>query len=289
MNMGLLEEQFLIDAHVHLQNDPLREDLHGVLHRAKEAGVHWMICNATRPADWSVVRSLCEQHSHLLPAYGVHPWYADDCDAEGRWLETLRDLLTGSDALLGEIGLDRWIQPRDETRQEEVFLAQLGLARDLNRPVVIHCLHAWGWLDELLRAHDPPSCGFMIHAYGGSTEMVEQLAPLGAYFSFAGNALRANHTKARDAVRAVPAERLLLETDAPDLLPPPGFQTLRHSEPDGHEVNEPANLPGVLRGIAALRDEDAHDLARQILCNAQTWLGHCRFEVQPSVSIREAR
>jgi len=87
-------------------------------------------------------------------------------------------------------------------------------------PASIHCLQAWGRIHELLRDHPRPARGFLLHSYGGSKEMVEPLAKLGAYFSFPGYFMHERKARQREAFQAVPLDRLLIETDAPDQLLP---------------------------------------------------------------------
>jgi TatD DNase family protein len=117
---------------------------------------------------------------------------------------------------------------------------------------MVHCLKAWGWLLEILRDVGPLPGGLLIHAYGGSGEVVQTLAQMGAYFSFGGAVLDPSRQRAREALRQVPLDRLLLETDAPALLPPAGFRPYVLRTAEGEQYNEPANLPAICEGIAAL-------------------------------------
>ena len=159
---------------------------------------------------------------------------------------------------VGEIGIDHAVAPRDDAEQETVFLAQLDLARRLNRPVSIHCRQAWGRLIELLDGFGELPCGMLIHCFGGSAEVATGLVRRGGYISFSGSITRPNARKAGDAIRAVPAERLLIETDAPDILPTTAQGPL----------NEPANLRLVLAKAAELRGMPEADLAELTFRNA---------------------
>ena len=98
---------------------------------------------------------------------------------------------------------------------------QLRLAAERNLPLSIHCLQAWGPLLDILRAEPRPACGFLLHSYGGAAELVAPLAELGAYFSLPGYFALERKTRQREAFRQVPADRLLIETDAPDQSLPP--------------------------------------------------------------------
>ena len=120
--------------------------------------------------------------------------------------------------------------------------------------------------------HPAPDCGWMLHSYGGSAEMVEQWVNAGAYLSFSGNVAEEKRGKLRDALREVPLDRLLIETDAPDMLPP---ERIRHySVKHGEELlNEPANLPAIRDFIADVRDMDPAELERKTAENALRMFG----------------
>ena len=256
----------LIDCHVHLQEPALRNDLPRVLADARTLGVERWVCNGSTEADWPAVGELAREHAGIIPCFGLHPWYIGE--RTPAWRETLERLLDEHpSAAVGEIGIDRWIEPRDEADQEAVFRAQLDIARRKNRPVMIHCLRAWGWLMDVLQNEPPLPAGMLIHAYGGSVELIQPLAAMGAYFSFAGNVFEPRREKVRAAVKAVPLDRLLIETDAPDMLPPPEHRS-HIIEADGRQQNHPANLRSTLAGIAMLRGIDETALAEAIWNNA---------------------
>src|SRR5690606_11232155 len=113
------------------------------------------------------------------------------------------------------------IENPDLPAQEEVFVRQLELAAERNVPATIHCLKAWGRLNEILRAEKRPACGFLLHSYGGPAEMVRGFAGLGAFFSISGHFANERKSRQRETFRSVPLDRLLIETDAPD-MPLPG-------------------------------------------------------------------
>ena len=256
----------MIDCHVHLQTPPLPHRVEEVLNRSREAGVKKFICNGTRQADWDCVLQLARHHDSVIPCLGLHPWFISKRSDD--WQDRLEDLLTRNAAGVGEIGLDRWVTPRSEDDQEEVFQTQIAIARRLDRPAMIHCLKAWGWLTELLNKTGVPDAGIVIHGYGGTPEMLEQLSHYGAWFSFAGNILDPRKKKARAAAAAAPADRLLAETDAPDMLPPKSSQPACIFDQNGQARNQPANLPLVVRELARLRNTDVEDLAHQLWKNA---------------------
>ena len=152
--------------------------------------------------------------------------------------------------------------------QEDVFVWQLRLAAKLNLPVSIHCIQAWGPLLNILEREQRPKCGFLLHSYGGPREMIAAFAKLGAYFSLPGYFAHERKHRQREAFLAVPSDRLLLETDAPDQLLPDARN--RHPLADvrtGRSLNHPANLVGVYEFAAGLFREPVEKLAARVAEN----------------------
>lgn len=252
----------LFDAHNHLHDarlDPHRAALGPALDAIGLAGA---VVNGTREADWGAVAATVAARPGLIASYGLHPWYLRS--RSPHWLEALVARLddSGTHGAVGEIGLDAWIPDHDLDDQRTVLLAQLKLATSRNLAATIHCIQAWGPLIDTLRAAPLPERGFLIHAYGGPAEMVAPFAKLGAYFSFNPAHLAAKKHARREVFRHIPAERLLVETDAPDMAPPDEYN--RHPLPvgaDGRAPNHPANLEVAYGELARLRGLPLESLA----------------------------
>lgn len=248
----------LFDCHNHIQDERLFGDLRGVIERAQSAGVIKMGVKGCCEADWPRVIRILEFCPSIYPSFGIHPWEIDGRSAE--WLERLEEiLLRYPQAGVGEIGIDHAVEPRNDAEQEAVFIAQLELARKLERPVSIHCRRAWGRLIEMLDAFGELPCGMLIHCFGGSAEVAAELVKRGGYISFSGSITRPNNRKAGPAICAVPEDRILIETDAPDILP---------STAEG-PLNEPANLRLTLKKAAELRGLSESELAELTFRNAE--------------------
>lgn len=257
----------LWDSHAHLQDPELDPHLEEAMRRAEAAGVRHMVCNGTQEADWPLVSQAAARYSTLIPCYGLHPWHVKERSTQ--WLQTLETALTARPSGVGEIGLDRWIEPRDEAAQELVFREQLALAARLNRPVMIHCLRAWDWLMRVLRESPLPKEGMLLHAFGGPLDCIQPLAEMGAWFSFAGDVLNERKIQKRAALAHIPPDRLLLETDAPDMIPPEPFRVPALTGVGRSLLNEPANLALILRGVAELLGENRERLAARVFENSQ--------------------
>ena len=233
-----------IDAHNHL-HDPRLPDPAGIVAEMKRAGVSRCVVNATRESDWAAVESLAlAERDFIMPAFGIHPWQAHTIEQgwEGRLIKLLENHPQSS---IGECGLDGWVSEPLMEIQVPVFIAQLRIARDLGRPLTIHALKAW---EELFSAFAevPPPPRFLMHSFNGSIEIARRLAKLGAYFSFSGHFLHSRKAALLEVFRQLPRERLLLESDAPDMLPPE--EIITHPLPDHR--NHPANLPAIGKALA---------------------------------------
>ena len=258
----------LYDAHNHLQDARLGVDVDALIATARAEGVARMVVNGSCDEDWPHVLALARRFPEVIPSFGYHPWYVGE--RTPAWRENLVGALDAVPSTIGEIGLDLWIENYDLPAQEEVFLWQLRLAAERDLPASIHCLQAWGRLFDLLRENPRPSCGFVLHSFGGPREMIEPLAKLGAYFSLPGYFAHARKERQRETFRHVPPERLLIETDAPDQLLPE--ERIRHPLNDpgtGRAVNHPANLRAVYDFAAELLDEPVETLASRVEQNFQ--------------------
>ncbi len=238
------ERGLLFDAHAHPQ-DPRFGD--GSLPRLKaiahEAGICGCCACATNPDDWDATLALPAKFGDgfsVTVALGVHPWWADAA-ADG-WPERLRELLAlNPDALVGEVGLDGMRDIPFET-QCAVLETQLAIAAELGRGVALHGARAWGKLAELLRPFAGRIPFFIAHGFGGSVETMRELIGLGAYISFGGALCNPSATRVHAAFEACPRDRLLIETDAPDMMPKNGAPFFADGK-SGAPLNGPQNLP----------------------------------------------
>jgi len=272
----------LYDAHNHLQFAELAPHLDAIARDLDAIGLAGAVVNGTHPdEDWDAVATLAKRYPWVVPSYGVHPWDVGMRPTD--WQDKfVHRLAADPRAAVGEIGIDRWIlepardadpQFNDIRRasldeQLEVCAWQLNRAAAANRAVTIHCLRAWGPLQELLRDTALPPRGFLLHAYGGSPELVPAFAEQGAYFSYSTAHIDPAKTRQRAAFRAVPLDRLLVETDAPAMRPPQPEYTL----PDPN-LNHPANLAAAYADLAALRSLPVAELTTQVAANFQRLFG----------------
>jgi TatD DNase family protein len=195
------------------------------------------------------------------------------------WRDLLLDQVRANPGCgIGEIGLDRWIQGHDLAAQMDCFRWQLALAARENLPASIHCLRAWGAMWEAISANAVPERGFLLHAFGGPREMVKGFVARGAYFSFSPSFLQPRKFAQREVFAMVPRDRLLVETDAPDLAPPPELNPRLLQDENGNVLNHPANLDLAYTGLAELRGWSPEETEAQVEMNFERLFGPIKKE-----------
>ena len=245
----------MIDTHAHLDACADQPDV--LVARAREAGVRRIVTVGTKPESWRAALALAEEHSGVYAALGIHPHEAGDGAAA---LDELRATLAHDRAVaVGETGLDYFRDRAPRDRQRELFDAQLELARELRKPVVVHTRAAEADVAETLATFDGT---VVLHCFS-SPQLLATALERGYYVSFAGNVTFKNASELRLAASQVPAERILAETDAPYLAPQP-----RRGQP-----NEPAFITHTVAALAAARNEDVDTLEAQIEANARAAFG----------------
>jgi len=246
------------DVHCHLQEFPAGAERDGVLDRAEIFGISRFHVNGTRPEDWAAVAELAGLPS-VSPHFGLHPWFAERADD---WQSPLRaQLLRFPDAGLGEIGLDRKLTNTPYEAQLAVLNEQLALAGSLRRPCTLHAVgDVWADLLYAVRTHRPPAV--LLHAWGGGTRDLAAWVGCNAFFSFGGALCREPLSrKLADTLRAIPADRLLLETDSPWQHP---LGAARRTEP--------ALLLRVAETAARILQIPLDELRRRTEANVRRWV-----------------
>jgi len=260
----------LYDAHNHMADPALRAHRAAIEPCLREIDLKYAVVNGTSPADWPAVLQLAKSEPHMIPAIGMHPWHVNDAATD--WQARFLQALDRGARVIGEVGLDQWIEGHDLERQQAAFRWQLAQATQRNLPVSIHCLKAIGPLMETLRREPLPKRGFHLHAYNGSVELIPELVELGAYFSFNAGQLRTGKSKAPERICAVPAERLLIETDAPDMLPHPEVRSFNLPESDScHVLTHPGTLIDGYTAIAEIRATPLESLRQLVASNFETY------------------
>ena len=245
----------IFDSHAHYDDERFRDDLPDVLSHLTQNGVCAVLnVGCDEQSSLSTV-SLAKQIPWFYAAVGIHPHAADELSEH--WMDTLMPLFSEEKVVaLGEIGLDyHWDTP-DRESQRVLFEAQLQLAQQVNLPVIIHSRDACADTMALLRKYNPRG---VVHCFSGSAETAKEVVNMGMYVGFTGVVTFPNARKTLEAVRTVPMERLLLETDCPYMAPVP-FRGKRTTS-DMIQYTEQ-----VIAEQTGLSSQEVIDIARENTC-----------------------
>jgi len=247
----------LVDTHAHLDFPQYKKDLGQVLERARQVGVEAILNVGADLASSRRSIELSREYPWVSASVGIHPHGA--AQAGKKWVEELEKLAAADTVLaIGETGLDfyRDLSPRDV--QEEVFREHLQLACRVNKPVIVHTRAAHAETLQVLQEEDLPYPVGVMHCFSGDRSQAEDFLDLGFYISLAGPLTYPRSHELRDLIKYIPANRLLLETDAP-YLPPQAYRSQR---------NEPSYIKLTYERAALALGQDLDEVAKQVYLNA---------------------
>lgn len=261
------EKIILVDTHCHFdaaEFDADRDALYaeikvGAGKTAPGTGIGVIVVPAVERANFGAVASICRDYPGCAPAYGIHPMYVDRARPEdlGALCETLR---REPAVAVGEIGLDRHVEPRDDALQAFYFSEQLKIAAEFGLPVLLHVRKTIDPILALLRKIPVP--GGIAHAFNGSREQAEAFIKLGFKLGFGGAMTFEGSKRIRALAATLPLDAIVLETDAPD-IPPAWKQGGR---------NTPADLLPIAATLAELRSLPLADIVAATTRNARAVL-----------------
>lgn len=260
-----LSEFFMFfDSHAHLDAPHFDADRTDVLARAADVGVRAIINVGYSPATWPTTLALASAHPGVFACIGFHP--NDAATWDDALVATLAELHAHPKVVaVGETGLDYYRDSASPERQQAAFVAQLGLARALGKPVVIHHREAHADVLALLRAevavHGP--LHGVLHAFNGGPQFAADVLALGLHLGIGGPVTFKNATELHETVRGLPLDRIVIETDSP-YLPPHPYRGRR---------NESAYVVLVAERIALLKATDVVTVAAMTTANAVRLFG----------------
>ena len=248
------------DSHCHLNYKGLVEEQQAVLDRARGAGVSTMLNISTRQSEWDEVIGLAEQEADVWASVGIHPHEADahpDVQTATLTERAAHPRVIG----IGESGLDYYYDHSDRDRQRASFRAHIAAARETGLPIIVHTRDAEADTHAIL-AEEMGKGAFtgVIHCFTASADFARRALDLGFYISLSGIVTFKNAKDLQATARTVPADRLLIETDAPFLAPVP-----HRGRPC-----EPAFVADTARFLADLREEPLEALAARTSANFRT-------------------
>lgn len=243
----------LFDTHAHLDFPKLFDQLDDVIDRATDAGVRRMVAiGASRGLESNHnALAIARRFEHIQCTAGIHPHEAHICDDQV--FRTIADEFAALDDVvaIGETGLDYYYDKAPKDTQKAVFRRFCQLANEVDKPIIIHSREADDDTIEILS--DEGCSKGIIHCFTGSRRMAHQAVELGFYISFSGIATFKSAQNLRDIAAELPADRILVETDAPYLAP----------APHRGRTNEPANVQHTAAALADARGDDLDAFRRQ--------------------------
>lgn len=247
------------DTHAHYDDPRFDDDREALLASLPEQNVGRVVNCGSDAASSLRSAALARQYAHIYAAAGIHPESAGTYSPDE--LLTVERLLRAEKVVaVGEIGLDYYYDDAaDPETQIRLLRTQLELARDCEKPAVIHDREAHA--DSLRVVKEFPTVRGVFHCFSGSVEMAQELVRLGWMFSFGGSVTFKNARKAPEVIAALPEDRIMLETDCPYLAPVP-FRGRR---------NDSTLLPYVCAKLAEIRGVSPQEI------EALTWQNACRF------------
>ena len=252
----------IVDTHIHLDDKSYFDDLDDVIQRATSNSVNGALIPGADPKDLPRAVQICEKYDNIFFAIGVHPYHVRDFD-----LEYLKSMASHPKCIaVGECGLDYYRLPEGESEkieekkiQKEVFIAQVALAIELDKPLIIHIRDASADSKEILINHEAKKIGGVLHCYNASDILLE-LDKHGFYFGIGGVLTFKNAKKLVEVLPKIPLEKILLETDGPYLTP----------HPHRGKRNEHAYTRHVLSKMSELLEIDENQLEEVITQNTNT-------------------
>ena len=247
------------DSHCHLTDSIFAEDLPEVLGRARSASVTRMVSIASDPEDGACALELARRHTEVWCTAGVHPHAVSQVTRDA--LTRVRALAAEAECVaIGETGLDYFYDHAPREDQRKSFAAHLQLAAELDLPVVVHSRDAEDDMSAIM-ADAGKSVTGVLHCFGGSRDLLDLAMSVGWFVSFTGTCTYKRFD--RDLIREVPADRYMIETDAPYLAP----------VPNRGKRNEPSFVPLVAATVAEIRGEDLAGVAAASWSNATAFYG----------------
>ena len=240
----------LVDSHCHINFDELQQRLPEVLNNARMNDVAYMLCVSVTMEEFPEVIALAKQHEHVFASVGVHPCYEDVREpSKAELVELANDAKI---IAVGETGLDYFrIENQDMTWQRDRFMRHIDVAKQVQKPLIIHTRSAADDTMRILKEQGADECRGVMHCFAEDWEVAKQALDLGFYISFSGIVTFKSAANVQEVARKCPQDRILVETDAPYLAPVP----LRG------KTNEPAYVKHTAQFVADLRGIPLPELA----------------------------
>ncbi|UDG80813.1 putative metal-dependent hydrolase YcfH [Candidatus Hartigia pinicola] len=243
---------FIVDSHCHLDcldYEVLHINIDDVINKASLRDVKCILAVSTTLNGFDSLKVLIKKFDNIVLSCGIHPLNLNELDDFSR-LESMAVCETS--IALGETGLDYFSQKENFLFQKEAFRQHIRIARQVNKPIIVHTRHAKKDTLSILREEHVYDCGGVLHCFTEDKETASTLLDLGMYISFSGIITFRNAEKIREVVKFVPFDRILVETDSPYLSP----------TPHRGKENQPAYARDIVECIGILKGVSTEDVAQ---------------------------
>jgi TatD DNase family protein len=241
----------IFESHAHYDDSRFKKDRHEILSSLKDAGVGIVINAAANIKSSLKSIELAKKYDFIYPAVGVHPHDISDLMEED--LETLIGLASYNKVVaIGEIGLDYYYDNSPREVQKLWFREQINIAKEIELPLIIHSREAANDTYEIIKNSKAYEVGGVIHCFSGSKEMAQKYIDMGFYIGVGGVITFSNAQKVKEVVKAIPIDRILIETDCPYLTPVPN----RGKRNDSTNLKYVIEEIGKIKGLSSDEVED---------------------------------
>ncbi|KOO14647.1 deoxyribonuclease [Vibrio xuii] len=254
----------LFDTHCHFDFDIFQDDFDFQLKTANAQGVSRFVVPSIGSTNWAQVQQMAAEHASIYFALGIHPYFLHQQSIDE--LPTLKELLShrGNQCVaVGECGLDSVVEV-DMTLQEKVFIEQVRFATSCQLPLILHCRKTHNRMLQILK-QEKFQYGGILHGFSGSYQQAMQFIELGFFIGVGGVITYPRANKTRQAIVRLPIERLVLETDSPD-MPLNGYQG---------KPNHPKMIGEILSCLASLKGMPKQTIAEIVWKNSNSAFGIC--------------
>lgn len=251
---------FLVDAHCHLDSldyETVHKDVDDVLNKAHEMGVTHFLCAGTSLEEFTSMYELVKPLKEVYAACAMHPENVNETNQNWSEDDMKKNLALDKVIALGETGLDYICAPETKDIQKKSFERQIIIAKEMNKPLIIHARGAINDCLDMIRAIDARDIGGQMHCFCEDKEAARKSLDLGYYISFSGILTFKNADLIRETCKYVPLDRMLVETDSPYLAPVP-----KRGKP-----NEPAFVSYTAKCVAELKGVSYEEVCNQISKN----------------------
>lgn len=247
----MLKNMQLVDSHCHINFEPLCDDFQGIMGRAQDGDVNYMLCVAVNLEDYPQVARLAAENTNIFASVGVHPCSTDCRDPS---VDELVKLAENPDVVaIGETGLDYFRNDGDLNWQRKRFENHIEAGKITQKPLIIHTRAAAEDTLQLLEINHASNCGGVMHCFAEDWEVAKRALDIGFYISFSGIVTFKSAETLREVALKAPADRILVETDSPYLAPVP-FRG---------KTNEPSLVQHTAKKLAEIRRVSFEDIAYQ--------------------------